>query len=99
MVAVFALVLLGWAAVALLGGGGGTLARWVIALLILAFTFGLLGYFVLLDALNGGRTLRKQAVRIRDVMGISHPVTGTAAVERQLFRLTDCQPLGLTLPP
>ena len=90
VVAVFALVLLGWAAVALLGGGGGTLARWVIALLILAFTFGLLGYFVLLEALNGGRTLGKQAVGIRVVMETGHPVTATAAVVRNLFRLIDC---------
>jgi uncharacterized membrane protein SpoIIM required for sporulation/uncharacterized RDD family membrane protein YckC len=94
VVAVLGLVLLGWAVIGglgLLGGGRGErLASWVIALLILAFTFGLLGYFVLLEALNGGRTLGKQAVGIRVVMETGHPITATAAVVRNLFRLIDC---------
>ena len=94
VVAVLGLVLLGWAVIGglgLLGGGRGErLAGWVIALLILAFTFGLLGYFVLLEALNGGRTLGKQAIGIRVVMETGHPITPTAAVVRNLFRLIDC---------
>ncbi len=69
---------------------GDKLAGWFLAAAILLFTFGLLGYFVLCEALNGGRTLGKQLVGIRVVMETGHSVTATAAVVRNLFRLLDC---------
>ncbi|HYT04806.1 MAG TPA: stage II sporulation protein M [Gemmatimonadales bacterium] len=86
-----ALVLLGWM-IATIGfpGAGGTFEGWAVAAGILLFTFGLLAYFVLMEALNGGRTLGKQALGIRVVMETGHPVTPTAAVVRNLFRLVDC---------
>jgi len=69
---------------------GGMLVGWVLALVVLLFAFTFLAYFVLLEALNGGRTLGKQWLGIRVVMDTGHPVTPTAAVVRGLFRLLDC---------
>jgi uncharacterized membrane protein SpoIIM required for sporulation/uncharacterized RDD family membrane protein YckC len=66
------------------------LVGWLLALVILVFTFTFLAYFVLLEALNGGRTLGKQLLGIRVVMETGHTVTPTAAVIRGLFRLLDC---------
>ncbi|MGH7607457.1 MAG: RDD family protein, partial [Gemmatimonadales bacterium] len=48
------------------------------------------GYFVLFEALNGGRTPGKQALGIRVVMDTGRPLTGGAAVIRNLVRLLDC---------
>ncbi len=67
----------------------GTLAGWLLALVVLVFAFVFLGYFVLLEALNGGRTLGKQLLGIRVVMETGHAITPTAAVVRGLFRLLD----------
>ncbi len=91
LVAGFGLLLLAWL-VSLLGvaAPGEMLAGWVLAAIILLFTFAFLGYFVLLEALNGGRTLGKQLLGIRVVMETGHAVTPTAAVVRGLFRLLDC---------
>ena len=69
---------------------GGALVGWVLALVILLLAFAFLGYFVALEALNGGRTIGKQVLGIRVVMDSGHPVTSTAAVVRGLFRLLDC---------
>jgi uncharacterized membrane protein SpoIIM required for sporulation len=75
------------------------LTGWVAAVVILLFTFGVLAYFVLFEALNGGRTPGKQAVGIRVVMETGHSVTPTAAVIRNLLRLIDCYfPLCPFLP-
>ncbi|HZH80894.1 MAG TPA: RDD family protein, partial [Gemmatimonadales bacterium] len=71
-------------------GPSGTLAGWLLALVIFVFAFAFLAYFVLLEALNGGRTVGKQMLGIRVVMDTGHPVTPTAAVVRGLFRLLDC---------
>jgi uncharacterized membrane protein SpoIIM required for sporulation/uncharacterized RDD family membrane protein YckC len=91
LAAALALGLLGWIIVTIgLPGTGDNLAGWAVAGGILLFAFGLLGYFVLFEALNGGRTPGKQAVGIRVVMETGHPVTPTAAVVRNLFRLVDC---------
>ena len=73
-----------------LTGPSGVLAGWLLALVILVFAFAFLAYFVLLEALNGGRTLGKQMLGIRVVMDTGHPVTPTGAVVRGLFRLLDC---------
>ena len=69
---------------------GGTLGGWLAAVVIFVFAFAFLGYFVLLEALNGGRTLGKQLLGIRVVMETGHAITPTAAVVRGLFRLLDC---------
>lgn len=70
----------------------GTLANWVVALVILVFSFLFLAYFVLFEALNGGRTPGKQLLGIRVVMETGHAITPTAAVVRGLFRLLDYIP-------
>lgn len=90
IVALVGLALLAWIIVQIGLPGSGKLAGWAVAALILLFAFGLLGYFVLLETLNAGRTLGKQALGIRVVMDTGHPVTPTAAVVRNLFRLIDC---------
>lgn len=82
-----------------LSGPGGALAGWLLALVIFVLAFAFLAYFVLLEALNGGRTIGKQLLGIRVIMDTGHPVTPTAAVVRGLFRLLDCYfPLLPLLP-
>ncbi len=78
---------------------GGTAGGWFAALTILVL-FGLIwGYFAAFEALNGGRTPGKQALGIRVVMDTGRPVTGGAAVVRNLVRLLDCYfPLLPVLP-
>jgi uncharacterized membrane protein SpoIIM required for sporulation/uncharacterized RDD family membrane protein YckC len=100
MLATLGLAVLAWM-LSLIGGldAGERLAGWVAAVVILLFTFGVLGYFVLFEALNGGRTPGKQLIGIRVVMDTGHPVTPTAAVIRNLLRLIDCYfPLCPFLP-
>ena len=98
LVAGLGLLLLVWV-VSLVGAIGftGPLVGWVMALVVLLFYFAFLAYFVLLEALNGGRTLGKQLLGIRVVMETGHAVTPTAAVVRGLFRLLDC-PVPPILP-
>src|SRR5947209_10537009 len=90
-VAGLGLLLLFWV-LALFGltGPSGALVGWVMAVVILVFAFAFLAYFVLLEALNGGRTVGKQVLGIRVVMETGHSVTPTGAVVRGLFRLLDC---------
>src|SRR6058998_3742983 len=77
----------------------GAVEGWLMAALVLLYYFAVLGYFVLFEALNGGRTPGKQALGIRVVMATGHPVTPTAAVVRNLVRLLDCYfPLLPVLP-
>ena len=77
----------------------GAVEGWLMAALVLLYYFAVLGYFVLFEALNGGRTLGKQVLGIRVVMATGHPVTPTAAVVRNLVRLLDCYfPLLPVLP-
>jgi len=77
----------------------GPVEGWLMAALVLLYYFAVLGYFVLFEALNGGRTLGKQALGIRVVMATGHPITPTAAVVRNLVRLLDCYfPLLPVLP-
>src|SRR3989454_2098360 len=71
----------------------------LMAALVLLYYFAVLGYFVLFEALNGGRTPGKQALGIRVVMATGHPITPTPAVVRNLVRLLDCYfPLLPLLP-
>jgi uncharacterized membrane protein SpoIIM required for sporulation/uncharacterized RDD family membrane protein YckC len=77
----------------------GAVEGWLMAALVLLYYFAVLGYFVLFEALNGGRTLGKQALGIRVVMATGHAITPTAAVVRNLVRLLDCYfPLLPVLP-
>lgn len=62
---------------------------WATALLILVFFSFPLAYFALLEALNGGRTLGKQALGIRVIMDTGRAIIPTAAVVRTLVRLLD----------
>src|SRR3989475_3549682 len=65
----------------------GAVEGWLMAALVLLYYFAVLGYFVLFEALNGGRTLGNQALGIRVVMATRHPITPPAALVRNLVRL------------
>jgi uncharacterized membrane protein SpoIIM required for sporulation/uncharacterized RDD family membrane protein YckC len=69
---------------------GGAARGWFAALTILLLFALIWGYFAAFEALNGGRTPGKQALGIRVVMDTGRPVTGGAAVTRNLVRLLDC---------
>ena len=72
---------------------------WGTAILILLGFLLFWGYFTLFEALNGGRTPGKQALGIRVVMDTGRPITGSAAVVRNLVRMLDCYfPLLPALP-
>jgi uncharacterized membrane protein SpoIIM required for sporulation/uncharacterized RDD family membrane protein YckC len=74
-------------------------SSWATAVVILLLFLLLWGYFTLFEALNGGRTPGKQALGIRVVMDTGRPITGSAAVVRNLVRLLDCYfPLLPALP-
>src|SRR5437867_12915347 len=66
-----------------------------LAAVVLVLTVFLLfwGYFLLFEALNGGRTPGKRLMGIRVVMDTGHPLTFTAAAVRNLVRIVDMQPL------
>src|SRR5260370_39208036 len=82
------LVFLAWILILSSGRGAGErLTGWVAAVVILLFTFGGLAYFVLFEALNGGRTPGKQAVGIRLGMESGHCMTPTAAAGRHPLQL------------
>ena len=70
--------------------GAGRFRGWAGAIFILLFFIVFWGYFVLFEALNGGRTPGKQALGIRVVMDTGRPVTPGAAVVRNLVRMLDC---------
>ena len=79
--------------------GASELTGWATAILILLGFLLVWGYFTLFEALNGGRTPGKQALGIRVVMDTGRPVTGPAAVIRNLVRMLDCYfPLLPALP-
>lgn len=80
-------------------GAASEASSWATALLILLAFLLFWGYFALFEALNGGRTPGKQALGIRVVMDTGRPITGTAAVVRNLVRMLDCYfPLLPALP-
>src|SRR5947208_2546910 len=66
-----------------------------LAAVVLVLTVFLLfwGYFLLFEALNGGRTPGKRLMGIRVVMDTGHPLTFTAAAVRNLVRIVDMQPV------
>ena len=83
----------------LIGEGASEASGWAAAFLILLLFLLFWGYFALFEAVNGGRTPGKQALGIRVVMDTGRPITGAAAVVRNLVRLLDCYfPLLPALP-
>ena len=84
---------------AALMSGTSEASSWATAVMILLVFLLFWGYFTLFEALNGGRTPGKQALGIRVVMDTGRPITGSAAVVRNLVRLLDCYfPLMPALP-
>src|SRR2546422_8833078 len=77
----------------------GAVEGWLMAALVLLYYFAVLGYFVLFEALNGGRTLGKQGLGIPGPMATWHPITPTPAVGRKLVRLLACYFPLLPVPP
>src|SRR2546426_11566170 len=55
----------------------GAVEGWLMAALVLLYYFAVLGYFVLFEALNGGRPPGKPAPGIPVVMAAGHPVPPT----------------------
>jgi len=81
-------------ALAVAGARLGTgVAGWLIAVGILLSFLAFWGYFVLFEALNGGRTPGKRYAGIRVIMDTGHPVTFGAAAVRNLLRVVDAQPV------
>lgn len=60
--------------------------RWTGALLYLVASFTLLGYYILFEGLNRGRTPGKILLGLRVVMDTGRPITLTAAALRNLIR-------------
>src|SRR2546429_8800711 len=72
----------------------GAVEGWLMAALVLLYYFAVLGYFVLFEALNGGRTLGKRAPGVRGVWGSGPPPPPHPAVARNPVRV-----VHLRLPP
>src|SRR5256885_15892135 len=68
----------------------GAVEGWLMAALVLLYYFAVLGYFVLFEALNGGRTPGKQALGIRAVLAPGHPAPPPAARGGDRGRLRAC---------
>lgn len=62
---------------------------WVLAAVFLAYSFLLVGYFAVCEAVTGGRTPGKQVLGLRTVMDTGKYITVTAAVIRAVFLLLD----------
>jgi uncharacterized membrane protein SpoIIM required for sporulation/uncharacterized RDD family membrane protein YckC len=95
-VVVFTLMLLFVIASQLVGGMGfwsRGLQGWAAAVFVMLSFLFIWGYFVLFEALAGGRTPGKRRLGIRVVMDTGHPITFAAASSRNLLRLVDVQPL------
>src|SRR3989442_14241587 len=62
----------------------GAVEGWLMAALVLLYYFAVLGYFVLFEALNGGRPLGTQALgmRVRRATGHPRPPPPAAGPER-----------------
>src|SRR2546422_501028 len=77
----------------------GAVEGWLMAALVLLYYFAVLGYFVLFEALNGGRPLGKRARGIRVGRATGPPIPPPAAVVRTLAGLLDASsPLLPVLP-
>lgn len=86
----FVLTVVEWALSEVLSAAGiGGLAYWIQAIGVAIGFIIFWGYFVLFEALNGGRTPGKLLLGIRVVMETGHPVTFGAAAVRNLVRVVD----------
>jgi uncharacterized RDD family membrane protein YckC len=80
------------------GSRGAAWITWITAIGIVVGFLASWGYFLLFEALNGGRTPGKKALGIRTVMDTGHRVTFAAAAVRNLVRVVDSVPVvGLPL--
>jgi uncharacterized membrane protein SpoIIM required for sporulation/uncharacterized RDD family membrane protein YckC len=78
--------------------GSARAAAWIAGIGILVYVLAFWGYFVLFEALNGGRTPGKKYVGIRTLMDTGHPITFGAAAARNLVRVVDNLPfVGLPM--
>jgi uncharacterized membrane protein SpoIIM required for sporulation/uncharacterized RDD family membrane protein YckC len=71
---------------------GPTAAVWALVMFLILVFLVTWGYYVLFEALGGGRTPGKRRLGIRVVMDTGHPVTFGAAAVRNLLRIADMQP-------
>src|SRR2546429_8070267 len=77
----------------------GAVEGWLMAALVLLYYFAVLGYFVLFEALNGGRTPGKQGLGIPGGVATGPPPTPPPAAGRHGVRVLDCHfPLRPLLP-
>ncbi|HXF96866.1 MAG TPA: RDD family protein, partial [Gemmatimonadales bacterium] len=93
LVLFFLLLIVNVVLAALAGVVGRPGGAWVAAAAVLLNFLAFWGYFLLFEALNGGRTPGKKYLGIRVVMDTGHPVTFGAAAVRNLIRVVDAQPL------
>ena len=68
---------------------GRAASSWIFVAVFLAYSFLLVGYFAVCEAVSGGRTPGKQALGLRTVMDTGKRLTVTAAIIRALFLLLD----------
>ena len=66
---------------------GRAASSWIFVAVFLAYSFLLVGYFAVCEAVSGGRTPGKQALGLRTVMDTGKRLTVTAAIIRALFLL------------
>jgi len=75
------------------GSAGDRWRGWYAAVTVFLFFLVGWGYFLLFEALNGGRTPGKRYIGIRVLMDTGHSLTFAAAATRNLVRIVDAQPL------
>ena len=68
---------------------GRALSSWIFVAVFLMYSFLLVSYFAVCEAVSGGRTPGKQLLGLRTVMDTGKRLTVTAAVIRALFLLLD----------
>ena len=92
------LLTLGFVVGGLAAWSGPRAAPWIVGIGILFYFLIFWGYFLLFEALNGGRTPGKKYVGIRTLMDTGHPITFAAAAARNLIRTLDSFPvIGLPM--
>ncbi|HEX9705152.1 MAG TPA: stage II sporulation protein M [Gemmatimonadales bacterium] len=89
----FLLTVLGFGIAGLAAVAGPRVAPWFVGIGIILSFLIIWGYYVLFEALNGGRTPGKKYVGIRTLMDTGHPITFGAAAARNLVRMVDSLPI------
>jgi uncharacterized RDD family membrane protein YckC len=80
------------AAGATLGDASGSLLSWYTALMIMFVFIVFIGYFIFFEMILRGRTPGKAAVKIRVIKKNGQPLTFTASLVRNIFRIVDMLP-------